>query len=235
MKRIYIAILSLLFSTSVLANDCITPLLNKVILPLQAETWITTNTALVSITVNAALNDQGMEQIQTQVLLKLKQIAGVDWHITSFDRQQDKSGLENVQIAAQVRLQQTALADLRSKAKKLSVPGETYTVELVQFTPSEDEIRAANTKLRTDIYQQARAEVANLNTIYPDAKFYLNQINFIPQMDAMPRMQAAVYTNKMAAETTAAIMSVGNKANLNAEVIIASLPANACQVMAQGK
>ena len=45
------------------------PLLNKVTLQLQAEQWVTTKTALVTVGVNAAVADQDIGQIQADVMV----------------------------------------------------------------------------------------------------------------------------------------------------------------------
>ena len=159
------------------------PLLNQVTLQLKAEQWLTTQTALVNVNINAAVSDQNIANLQNEVLNKLKQlIASPDWHIISFDRQQDQSGLESIQIAAQVRVAQASLASLRDKAKAISKPGETFTIDNVQFVPSEDEIRQANNNLRNNIYQQVKTEIDTINNIYPDQKFYVHNIDFLFNM-----------------------------------------------------
>lgn len=214
------------------------PLLNKVTLSLRSEQWVTTKTALVNVTIDASLSGQGMEKIQSDVLAKLNQIADKgDWHIVSFNRQLDKSGLENVQILAQARLPQTALALLREKAKSISKPGETYTLADVQFTPDEEELRLANAALRSAIYQQAKAELDTLNKAYPDQKYYLHQIDFIT-MSPMPMRAMALSDNAMfGVASKAAQMStplaVGNKLELQASVVLASTPDLLSQKLSQ--
>jgi hypothetical protein len=197
------------------------PIINKITLQLKSSQWLQTKTALVTVSVNAAVNDQGIDKIQNEVMQKLTQIAAKsDWHITDFNRQQDKAGLESLSIHAQARVAQTALADLRNNAKSVSKPGETFTIDNIDFTPADDEIRAANTALRNDIYQQAKAEIDALNNIYLTQKYYLHQIDFIQTPIVMP-MAANVTMSRMAAP---APLSVGNKAELQATVVLASMP-----------
>jgi hypothetical protein len=208
------------------ADNDLEPLLNKVSLQLQSEQWVTTKTALVSVSVNAAVSDQGIDQVQTDVIQKLNQLSNKgEWHIVSLNRQLDSSGLESIQIAAQARLPQSELANLRNKAKSVSKPGETFNIDNIQFSPSDDEIKQANNSLRNTIYQQAKAEVDALNKVYPDQKYYLHQIDFNmmpPPMEPMPMAQNAMVMAKSARAPLA--MAIGNKVQLQASVVLASMP-----------
>lgn len=202
-------------------------LVNKVTLKLSSEQYVTTKTALVTVGVNAGVNDAGLEKIQDSVLKKLNGLSSAgEWHIVSFDRSQDQSGLEKVQISAQARMPSSALTNLRQKTKDMSQPGETYTLDNVEFTPSEDEIRAANIQLRGMIYQQAKDEVDRLNKAYSDQKFFVHHIDFvnmfIPQ--PMPMMQANVMRAGMAvAAASQSNLAVGNKVTTEATVTLGSL------------
>jgi hypothetical protein len=225
--RIVCLLISLLLMNISYA-ECIVPL-NKISLPLLAEKWITTQTALVSVMVHAAVANKGIEKVQGEVMGKLSQLSNKgEWHVISFDRQLDKSGLENLQLVAEVRLPQTELALLRDKAKQLSQPGETFTIDSVQFIPSEDEIRQANTDLRANIYQQAKKEIEILNKMYTDQTYYLNQIDFTPQV--MPMAANTMYMAKTTTNNAArSSLSIGNKQVLQATVTLASMPPNQVQ------
>lgn len=227
MKRLSLIGLMLLLSTSSFANVSLAPLLNKVTLQLHAEQWVTTQTALVEVGINAAVNTQGIEKIQAQVMQKLAQLSNKgEWHLVSFDRQQDRTGLESIQITAQARLPQAELSGLRDRAKSISKPGETFTIYNVQFTPSEEEFRQVRVALRNTLYQQAKAEIEMLNKIYPDQKYYLHNIDF----NAGQVMPVAMSMTKMAssaavsAAEAAPPLAVGNKTELFATVELASLP-----------
>lgn len=229
MKKISLFLSLWLVSLPLWADNVLEPLLNKVTLQLQAESWVTTKTALVTIGVNASVSDQGIERIQTEVLQKLKQFsATADWHIVSFNRQQDSSGLERIQITAEARMMQQELGNMRDKAKTISKPGETFTVDNVQFTPSDDEIREANVVLRNNIYLQAKAEIDLLNKTYPEQKYYLHQIDFAMMQPPVPMAMAERNGNMMAmskmASQAAPPMSVGNKNQMQATVVLAAVP-----------
>jgi hypothetical protein len=228
MKKIALICMSIILTSAAWANVDYGPLLNKVTLQLQAQQWVTTKTALVYVGVNSAVADQGIGNVQADVLNKLKQLSDKDeWHVVSFNRQLDQSGLERVQISAQARLPQSELSGLRDKAKKISKPGETYTIDNVLFTPSDDEVQQANTSLRNNLYQQAKAEIETLNKTYSDQKYYLYSIDFggNPIVSPAPMQENAMYMEKsMATARVAAPVAVGNKAQLQATVVIASMP-----------
>ncbi|MBV9574994.1 MAG: hypothetical protein JO149_00025 [Gammaproteobacteria bacterium] len=228
MKKIAWFIFAVLFFNSAWAEVNLEPLLDKITLSLQSEQWVTTKTALVDVGVNAAVTDQGIEKVQATVLDKLNALAKGEWHIVSFNRQLDKSGLESVQINAQARLAQGELANLRAKAKTISKPGETYTIDNVQFTPSEEELRQANMALRNQVYQQAKAEVDALNKMYPEQKYYVHQVDFlmISPMRAAPMAEMNMMAKMAAAPVP---LAVGNKVVIQANVVIASMPTQVTQ------
>lgn len=229
MKKVILA-LSILLASPAWAEVALEPLLNKVSLQLHAEQWVTTKTALVNVMINAAVAGQGIEKIQTQVMQKLSLISDKgEWHIVSFDRQQDRSGLESIQITAQARLPQTDLANLRDKAKAITKPGETFTIDSVQFSPSDDELKQANAMLRNNIYQQAKMEMDILNKQFIDQKYYLHQIDFNFAQAPMPMARNTMMV-KMASEAApSAPLSVGNKVELNASVVLAAMPDQVAQ------
>lgn len=232
MRNIFPIILSLFIALPAWADNTLEPLLNTVILQLNAEQWVPTKTALVTIGVNATMNGTALEKAQNEILTKLGQISNKgEWHIVSFDRSLDQSGLEKVQISAQARLPSSDLSGLRDRAKAITVPGETFTLDNVEFTPSDQELRDANTSLRSDIYQQAKNEIASLNKLYPDQKFYLHNVNFQNIVMPMPMAQNAMYMRGVsnmagiaAPMTKVNNIAVGNKLNITAVVVVASAP-----------
>lgn len=212
------------FSSPSWADVQLDPLLNKVTMQLQAEQWVTTKTALVTVGINAAVSDQGIDKIQAEVMQKLTQLSNKgEWHVLTFNRQLDNSGLENIQMTAEARLVQSELADLRNKAKGTSKPGETFTIDNIQFTPSDEELRQANMALRNNLYQQAKTEVEALNKVYPEQRYYMHQIDFTYTSPVEPGPMAQ--SNMLMAKTARLTpLAVGNKVQLQATVVIASLP-----------
>jgi hypothetical protein len=227
MKVLYLGLLSFILMTPLWADTSLEPLLNQVSLQFSAEQWVTTKTALVTVGVNASVSDSGLEKIQSEVLSKLNQISNkAEWHIISFNRNQDQSGLERIQISAQIRLASADLSGLRDKAKSISKPGETFTIDNVEFSPSQDELRVANAALRHDIYQQIKTEMDDLNKLYPEDKYYLHNVNFLGEV--MPQPMAMYKTNTMMASAADARSTnnlvVGDKLKITANVVLATAP-----------
>ncbi len=195
--------------------------MNKVSFILTDKQWVTTNTALVTVEVNSTLDKQSASSSQQPVaqLANLNKLSQGEWHLTQINQTQNSSGLEQVTMVAQARLPQSGLSDIRAKAKAMSKPGLKYTVNNIGYTPSLAEIEAVQATLRQEIYQEAKAELARLNAVYPDEQFYLHKIKFGNGMgsDPQPRMLVAA---KMAQPMGGS--AVSQQLVLSAKVVLAS-------------
>jgi hypothetical protein len=230
MRILSLLLMSLLIASPAMADDCRHDgMLNKVVLKLTAEQWVATKSALVSVTVNASVNGSGLDKVQDEVLKKLSDISSQgEWHITSFDRSLDTSGLEKVVITAQARVPSNALSNLRDRAKQISKPGETFNLDNVAFTPSEDELRQANADLRTNIYVQAKDELDRLNKLYSDQHYFVHDIDFVGDLVNGPIVvPGANYMRAMAAPMAASPgLAVGDKLIITATITLAAPPAD---------
>jgi hypothetical protein len=181
MKKLFILFVFGLFSvsTSLYASSACTGVLPQVTLQLTAEQWVTTQTADVSIALDALLNKDQLAKAQDSFQAALKKIAPEgDWHITEFSRTPSKTNLEQLHAVAHARLPNNALGGLRDRAKAQNSEGQTYAVQDITYTPTAGEISAAQAKLRSEIYEQAKAELDRLNTVYPKPGYTLYNINF---------------------------------------------------------
>lgn len=224
MRAFWIGLVSLILVPSAWAVPA--ELLNTVTMPLTAEQWVISKSAQVTVGINAAVSDSGLEKIQDEILQKLSQISNQgDWHIISYDRVLDKTGLEHLQFTGQARIPTNALNGLRDKAKSISKPGEVFTVDDIQFTPSAAELRDANTILRADIYQQAKDEIARINKLYPEQRFYLHQIDFIQNIVPGPIPQNMMMAQARVAGSNAGNggIAVGNKLVINATAVLGAM------------
>lgn len=232
MKKMIVLLFAAVISNA-WASTHLASLLNRVSLQLHTEQWVTTKTALVTVTVHAALRDQGVGDIQNTIMQKLNSLQNANWHIVSFERQQDQSGLESVQITAEARLSQPQLPTLRARAKAITKPGENYKVSGIEFVPSDDELRQAKLNMRQNIYLQVKQEVDMLNRTYPSQNYYVHQIDFTETPRSLPieRPMRATASAQFSQENQP--MDVGNKQVLNAHVVIASLPKEISQQLQQ--
>jgi len=209
-------------STAAMAANTNYPPLDKVSFQLTAQQWATTKTAKVTVNINATLTDEQLGTIHGTLLTDLKKIApDANWHLTQFSRSKNQSGLEQLFARAETRLPETALANIRQKAKAVTKPGNTFTIASINFSPSVAEIQSVKASLRENIYGQAKAELERLNKEYPKERFFLHSISF-NNNGMMPRPQVRTMVLAEAKSTNAAPMAVSDKITLNANVVLAS-------------
>jgi hypothetical protein len=94
----------------------------------------------------------------------------------------------------------------------------------VEFVPSQEEIRDANTDLRGVIYQQAKDEVDRLNKAYPGQTYYVHEINFMNNMMMQPRAMHMMAMGVNGGADAKATVAVGDKQMIAAQVVLASAP-----------
>jgi hypothetical protein len=208
-------ILSLMAAaSSVTFAKCAAPT-DLVAVPMQAQAWLQSDSAKVSVNINGSVNNAGLGSLRQSMLVNLNKIVKGDWHITNFNRSQDNSGLEKVYATAQLRLPNNKLGAIRSKAKALSKPGIKYQVTNIQFIPSQMQTQATKANLRANIYTQAQKEILSLDKAFPNQKFRLFSINFQPHAGISgirPMILAKTASNAVPR------MNVGNKVTMNAMV-----------------
>lgn len=152
-------------------------------LQLQTEQWVNTNQALVTISVDATIDKtNNFTEIRVQLLQKFAELAdqGTTWNITTFSTSQSESGLEQIHVEAQARLQENKLNQLRTKVKDLSKPGLTLRLASIDFSPSVADMENVKAGLRTAIYNEAKNEIVRINKVYPEQKYVLRSIVFQP-------------------------------------------------------
>lgn len=221
-----IASLILAASNSSAAPDC-NNFLPQVSLQLSSEEWVTTQTAKVIIVLDALLNKQQLARAQKDFQSALSRIApeGV-WHITEFSRSASKTNLEQVHAAAETRLSDKAMAGLRERVHALNTEGQTYAVQDIIYSPTLQDVSAAQARLRSQIYSQAKAEIDRLNAIYPKPGFILYNINFTNITIQPGPLMAKTMMTAMGRETPSPTMS--QQMTQDALVVLAS-PAGPCQ------
>lgn len=169
-------ILSLSINSAFAHNN--PPPLDNVSFTLTAQEWAKTTTAKVTVGIHAALNKIALAKMRTQIMDNLNKIAKGNWHITSFERSQDSSGLEKLYVEAEARINEADLTNVNNLAKDISESGINYKIINVDFTPSLDDIEKVKKSLREKIYNEARAEIATLNNVYPEQKYTLHNVRF---------------------------------------------------------
>ena len=202
------------------AADMPEPLtLDKINFQLSSKAWVNTQTALLTVTINASLDSSDVVKARTDMLDKLSKIASGDWHIVQFDRFQDSSGLEKLSVKAQIRVNQSQLTHLYDKAKDVSKPGETYQIAGIEFKPDLEEIQNAKALLRQVLNKQIQQELAQLNKTYSEQHFTVSAVNYHEEQSSsqdQPMMMATGVTPRMA--RPASSLAVSNELVMTAVV-----------------
>lgn len=194
--------------------------LDKIHFELSSKQWVSTQKALVSVSINATLSDADLVKARADIMNRLNKIVKGDWQLISFDRSQDNSGLEKLVVQAQTRVEQSALTNLYQQAKSVSIPGAKYEISGIEFKPGIEEKQEVKAKIREQLYQKINEEIARINKIYTKQNYTVNQIIFIEgEQPLQPRAYQAKTLNAMAA---AAPLSVSNELVLTAQVEAAS-------------
>lgn len=184
-----LGLLILCASFGVFANNL--PILNSVQMQLSAEQWVSTHSALITVAVDETLVNKSVGEVQQALLKNLASLARADWHVTSVNLSTGESGLQKMHVMAQARVSNNAVSGLQQRVKSLSKAGRQFTLASVSFAPSMQALATASVSLRQQIYQQAKAELAQLNKDYPKQHFFIHQMSFNQQV---PRVGLAFRT-----------------------------------------
>ncbi|WP_419418765.1 hypothetical protein ACNVED_09400 [Legionella sp. D16C41] len=203
--------------------------LDKVAFQVSARQWVTTQTALLTININATLTNADLVKARADIMTNLNKVASGDWHITQFDRSQDSSGLEKLFVEAQVRIPQAALTNVYQNAKSVSQPGSTYTISAIDFKPSIEEIQQVKAQVRQRLYKLVNAELTRLNNTYKTQHYSVSDLYILDGDNPNPTpqqpraYQAKQMINTMALGSAAApTIAVSNEIIMSAIVEVAS-------------
>jgi hypothetical protein len=188
-------LLGLVFlSTSVFSEPApadVARVLDNIQFQLTARDWVITDTALLKIHISATLTNTDIVKAHQHILEQLNKIAKGSWQIVQFNRGQDNSGLEKLEVDAQIRVSQNVLTNVYQQVKSISHPGENYAVSIVEFKPSFEEMQQAKNHLREKLYQQVLQELESINKLYPSQQYSVHHLEFIEDAQfMMPRAQA---------------------------------------------
>ena len=204
------------------------PVLDTVFFQVAAKQWVNTQTALVSVNINATLTNADLAQARTDIMGRLAKVALGEWHLVQFNRSQDSSGLEKLYVQAQARIPQSNLTHIYQNAKSVSKPGASYEIGSIEFKPGLDEVQQVRMQLRERLYQQVRDEVARINKIYPTQNYsvfdlVITEGEGAPSPQAQPRgYPANEMINSMVMPASAPALSVSNELTMTAMVYAAS-------------
>jgi len=151
---------------------------DQVIFDLSAEGWVTTQSALVTLQVESAVNSSNSGTMRSSMAQAVENVVKAEWKLTAFNRMQDQTGLERWSATYEARIPENQLNNLSEKAKSNSKAGMQITVANIDFTPTLEEKQAVMSKLRQQIYKQANEQLAALVSVIPEKSYRISVINF---------------------------------------------------------
>lgn len=196
--------------------------LDTVELHMAAKEWVSTQTALLTVSLNATLTSGDLVKARADILDKLSKIAPGSWHLIQFDRSQDGSGLEKLMVQAQARVAQTQLTHVYQNAKAVSKPGETYSVVSLEFKPSLEDVQQVRVALRERLYQQVQDELVRLNTRYDGQHYSLNKLVFVEGDDVPSEPKARGMMMAAAQGVATPALTISNELVMTVFVELAS-------------
>tara|TARA_Y100000588_G_scaffold389592_1_gene492799 strand:+ start:592 stop:1293 length:702 start_codon:yes stop_codon:yes gene_type:complete len=192
-KRLLVLIALTLSHVSLASEPAEQANLDKITFSVSSKQWVYTSSAKVTVLINATLSQSNLVKARDEITSQLNQIAKSKWHIVSFNRGQDSSGLEKLTVQAESRIAQNQLADLYKNAKTVSKPGMKYDIGSIEFTPSLEEVESTKKDLRSTLYNQVKQEIENINKVYPEQSYSVNRLLFL---DGDKPQQAKRETNR---------------------------------------
>jgi len=224
MKRLAMILIGLFLNFSsyavVLPPETI---LDKVTFQISAKQWVSTKTALLTVSINVTLNNADLVKARSEIMERLSKIAKNEWHFIQFERSQDSSGLEKLSVQAQARVEQSSLTNVYQNAKSVSRPGANYEIASIEFKPGIEEIQQVRAELREQLYKQVYEEINRINKVYPEQRYSLYDLMFEEGSNAS---QPKVYTARGMTSAVAApvipALTISNELVMMATVQVAS-------------
>ena len=181
--------------------------LNQITFIESAERWVVAEKALVTVSIDANLDQTGIGRLQDDIMAKLKALSSsTQWRITQNYRRQDQSGLESVHAEAQARLPESQLVGLRQQADKISKPGFKINVSGIEYRPTNAETEQVKRQVRNDLYEQVKTELDSINKMYPKQRYFVNQM-IISEGDSAIGLQRQMQEVKL---SSVALKQAGN-------------------------
>lgn len=152
--------------------------MDNVHLNFTVEDWLSSNSAEVTVNINASTNGETGNDLKEEVRKALTDLVKVDWRFVSVSRTVSRSGMEEWLITAQARVNENSMSNINARAKKLGRQGLQYRVGLVDYTPTKEQFEELFTGLREKIYGMVSNEIIRLNTELEGRVWRVAAINF---------------------------------------------------------
>lgn len=151
----------------------------QISMQIQEEGWVSSQTAQVSVAIQAASNKEDVSALMDAMTNKLKHLIKqpVSWRLVDLSTQKNDAGLFAVSARMTARLTHQELAQLQASIESLNKAGEQYKIADVDYQPTLAEISAENTKLREQIYHAVLEQQEKINLSFQQEKYQLQSLN----------------------------------------------------------
>lgn len=162
---------------------------NQISMQLQQEGWVNSNTAQVTVSIQAATNKNDSSAIVANITKKLKDLIKdpISWRLIDLSTEKNSAGLFAISAKMSARLDNAQLTALQNSIDSLNKAGEQYKVEGIDYQPTLAEISNENTRLRVLIYKDVLEQQRIINGAFADSKYQLQSLNFDSSYTASPR------------------------------------------------
>lgn len=152
--------------------------MDNINLSFTVEDWINSNTAEVTMIVNASTEGQDGLDLRTEIKEALETLVDTEWRFIDISRITGRSGLEEWNVIAQARVEEKDLNNLPSRAKELGRKGLQYRVGNVDFTPTKEQFEDLYRELRSKINGLISEELSTLNTELSGRKWRVGSVSY---------------------------------------------------------
>ncbi len=154
---------------------------------LSTEGWVQAKAARVMVSVNAAVVGEKASTTRDSMLKAVSDLASkTEWRLTSFNRGQDPTGLEQWSAIFEARLPESDLGGIHQKAKAASKAGMQLAILNIDFSPTLAEVETVRADIRKTLLAMVSKELETVNAANPGRNFRVSQINFGGAQPMMP-------------------------------------------------
>lgn len=136
---------------------------------IRAERDIVSDTVRVVVQASLTLAGQDSAKVRATLSDVLTSVLDGKWQFSSIDRDEDKSGMEQVVTVASARVKEHLTGGLVERLTKVSKPGLRLSLRDIITRPPRSDIDKARVDARRDIYEAAQREAELLNQVYANA------------------------------------------------------------------
>ena len=162
---------------------------DQISMQLQEEGWVSSSTAQVTVSIQAATNKDNSSAVVASITKKLKSVVkeAISWRLVDLSTEKNSAGLFAISAKMSARLNNAQLTELQNAIESLNKAGEQYKVEGIDYQPTLAEIADENTRLRVLLYKDILGQEQIINSAFSDKKYHMQTLTFDSPYVAAPR------------------------------------------------